>query len=528
MSLPGFEDRRFLRLSLLALQAAALILLMGSTFWKGFPLDDAWIHQQVARTFATSGTLGLYPGQPCVGATSYLWALVLSLAHLLPLPAQAPVLFAHLLNAFLFLGSGQLTLSLLLADGFAPKLAWMVALCFACAGNAVWFAGSGMEATGVIFLSLLAIRLWQRADKREGSVAASVAAVGLFLLRPETVMLIPTLLVLSGRPTLRSVLRMLVPLTGVMTLYVLLNLALIGQMMPTTMAGRSWLYFGAWPWRLPWERSLDMLLALVDRLGPYTLGTGLGGVFWLAFGFALHGAWTFVDRGTRGLGALALWTLVHLATFAVLYPNLGQGGRYLPLVPGVFLAFTALGLVSIGSMLARARDPKNEPRILLATLLCGLSLIVLVQWRSWHRSAVEHINLSEVEMGKLLATLPAPARIASFDLGAMSYFSQHRILDLGGLADPALVPLLWSGRVAEYLHKMHVDYVVLPVSSNDRYPGLTNFRYRLGLGNPEIIRLVPIAHRESDPETWLRGMLATWNASPRQRLYKIEGFGGRS
>src|ERR1700730_9804594 len=40
----------------------------------GFPLDDSWIHQTVARNFAYFGTLGFIPGKPSSGATSLLWA----------------------------------------------------------------------------------------------------------------------------------------------------------------------------------------------------------------------------------------------------------------------------------------------------------------------------------------------------------------------------------------------------------------------------------------------------------------------
>lgn len=37
---------------------------------RGFPLDDAWIHQTYARNLAQSGQLAYLPGQPSAGSTS--------------------------------------------------------------------------------------------------------------------------------------------------------------------------------------------------------------------------------------------------------------------------------------------------------------------------------------------------------------------------------------------------------------------------------------------------------------------------
>ena len=45
----------------------------------GFPLDDAWIHQVVARTLAESGTLGYSPGAHGAAVTSALWPGLLAI-----------------------------------------------------------------------------------------------------------------------------------------------------------------------------------------------------------------------------------------------------------------------------------------------------------------------------------------------------------------------------------------------------------------------------------------------------------------
>lgn len=72
----------------LLLALAQLVALFSFARRVGLPLDDAWIHQVVARTFAESGTLGYAPGEHGAAATTYLWAALLAvnfkLLHLSP------------------------------------------------------------------------------------------------------------------------------------------------------------------------------------------------------------------------------------------------------------------------------------------------------------------------------------------------------------------------------------------------------------------------------------------------------------
>src|SRR5688572_23083681 len=51
-----------------------------------FPLDDAWIHQTYARTFAQNGEWAYRPGQPSSGSTAPLWTLLLALGYWLGAP----------------------------------------------------------------------------------------------------------------------------------------------------------------------------------------------------------------------------------------------------------------------------------------------------------------------------------------------------------------------------------------------------------------------------------------------------------
>ncbi len=58
--------------------------------------------------------------------------------------------------------------------------------------------------------------------------------------------------------------------------------------------------------------------------------------------------------------------------------------------------------------------------------------------------------------------------IAVNDIGAIGYFSNLEILDLGGLVSPEVIPLLigkgpgeWDEGLAEYLREQNPDYLVI-------------------------------------------------------------------
>src|SRR5262249_28665870 len=148
------------RVTLAATQLAALAWFAPAV--SGFPLDDAWIHQVVARTFVESGTLGFAPGEHGAAATSYLWALVcavdLQLVHL------DPVKWTVLVNGAATLASGQLLFDLVARVrpiGFGATTWRVVALGTAMlagtSAHALWFAWSGMEASLLVALTLLAV-----------------------------------------------------------------------------------------------------------------------------------------------------------------------------------------------------------------------------------------------------------------------------------------------------------------------------------------------------------------------------------
>ncbi len=500
----------------------------------GFPLDDAWIHQVVARTFATTGTLGYAPGQSGAAATSYLWAALLSVNF--RFVHADPAAFTLALNGLLAFASGQLLLAILLRDskdrpGRLPA-AFVSALLACEGGNFVWFAFSGMEATLVVFLVLLAVWGYATPPGRPAAwrgVLTGLAAALLAIARPEAGTLGP-FLALAGRPLGRSrgdALRVALTWALGPITYVTFNLVTTGVAAPATLAGRRWLWLEGSAAlsraTVLWEFACDWLLRLRNGL----LGTSATVLLWLALGLGAHALVQWARRRERGTLLIAAWTAIHVGTYAVLMPVAGHGGRYQPLVPVVFLLALARGSVDLVGNLAdlvlAARGRSWLARIVPFAAAAPWVALVGVGLRDWgddNAKAVQHIRATECAIGEAINDLP-PGKAASFDIGCSGFYASRGVIDIGGLSNPKTAELMKEGRIWEYLRDENVAYVALPLAYEDHTTDPVNFAERLHLSDNLAVHLEPLRFFETPFHIWEPGVVTTQNAAPRQGLFRI-------
>jgi hypothetical protein len=70
--------------------------------------------------------------------------------------------------------------------------------------------------------------------------------------------------------------------------------------------------------------------------------------------------------------------------------------------------------------------------------------------------------------------IPADARLAAHDIGALGYYVQNPLIDMAGLLTPDVVPFIRDeARLARYLDSNSVDYLITFPSF---YPALTSRR----------------------------------------------------
>jgi hypothetical protein len=528
-------DLRRARIVVLLTQLVSCVAFVGPfTRANGFPLDDAWIHQVVARTFATTGTLGYRPGAFGAGATSYLWASLLAVGQALH---ANPVVFTDAIGVGSLLVSGQMLLVLCApSDGASRRagvgIAELAAVLLAAAGGeSVWFAFSGMEATTVVAFTLSALVLALRAPLTTRAAIGAGALAGLAALtRPDFIPLGACLaLVVWSRTRQRSpALRIVAPWLFAVGAYFLANTLLAGTPMPGTMSGRRWLWLetsGASRGHL--DESIEFVFAWAYRIRSFTFGHSLNWPFYISVGLAISGVWSAIRERRRGLVLLAAWALLHFGIFLVMLPAPGHGGRYQPFVPLVHVIFVVLGGVELARSSMRAfglvrRVTGREPLALCAGIAPWAALLVhgWIDWSGAHADAVTHIRNTEIAMADAVRALPADARVASFDIGAIGYFSDRPVLDLGALTDKRVADAMRRDALVELLRADGITHVILPKSDDD-FPDLANFGFLLHLQDNPQLTMAPYRWFIGDQLSWANGIAYTQNAAKRQVLYEV-------
>ncbi len=507
----------------------------------GFPLDDSWIHQTVARNLVEYGVLGYVPGIRSSGSSSLLWTLVLASQYRF-LPAVHPVLFSALVNALLlgFIGAGLKRLTA--RDGLNPTDSWIFALSPALSGNFLWLGLLGMEHVLFVALSVAAICLWFRGPERLPRVAVAGAAllVGLLALtRPEGLFLAVVLVCLRARAG-RSVPQCAALLLGTAVatgISLRINWLSSHTLLPLTMKGRSWLYFGSQPMHLSTHVAFlrdwaPELLATWTFPGPSAGGParslGLVLLALVSVGLLLVGITVLLRRQRNGTGALLLWMLMLTLLYTVVLPSTGHGGRYQPMQ--VLLALPLLWIAlrrGIGWAVSRYGTPAGMAERFatgsVVLLMAGSTAVSYAHWRPLAWNGIDQIQEEHGAMGDWVQrNLPSAAitgqHIAVFDIGRIGYGLHGSLLDLGGLTDRFYLPYLFGGRVPEYLRAHGVQYVVLPTLAGQASP----FQRTLLPPGPTAFTLTPLKSICFPLDRAVMVMKGTGAALPCQTAYAID------
>lgn len=508
---------------------------------SGFPLDDAWIHQDFARTLATTGRFAYLPGHSGAGSTSPLWVLLLLppqvLAHggppLWALTAWAAVLGTIILGG-LALVTGTVAGALARAAG-APRE--VVALAGPLAAVAtltewhlVWAAASGMETD---LFALLALVVFLAAARGVRPLALGVFGGLAVAVRPEGLAVIGVVVVAGAWAVARGVVARragargsegtatgsepramltwarvwlapfvagaLVPLVP----YGVLNVVAGGDVLPSTLAAKAAYYgprdvvvgLGAYAGQvvtvlLLSSPALVVLLALscshwllarmesrpvvtARRSARAGQRTGRAEVALTHDGGRHDGAAmigaraedagtaaeTLARRPTPSLRLmLCLWCAALVLGYAGRVTELLAHGRYLmPILPELL----ALGAGGAAWLLVDQR--RRALAVAGALVFVGACVVSLGRGAQIYAQNVHFINGIQVNTAIWLrAHTPPGSLVATHDIGAIGYFGGRPVLDMAGLADPAVVPYLGDQRALEhYLAGRHAAYVAM-------------------------------------------------------------------
>jgi hypothetical protein len=457
----------------------------------GFPLDDSWIHQTVARNLVEYHVYGFLPGIHSSGSSSMFWTGVLALKYAL-LPRVWPWVYSAVVNGLLMglICAGMMGLAQ--RDGLDGFDAWVLALAPLLSGNFLWFGLLGMEHVLFVAVSIGVVGCWfgrgrQGAVWAAGGAAAVLMAV-LTMTRPEGALL--ALLLVGFKGTARRgwwSCGLLTAGAGVgAAVYAAVNWQASRTLLPLTMQGRRLLTFGggpiALPVRLRMERDGVMRLVAIWRVvrTPLVWRTGWSaaviGLGLLLLAGAMVLALLLARRGRPRLSALLVWMVALNGVYLVLFPSDGHAGRHLPLQALLFLPWVFMGLrrglVWLGERVGWSGV--GGPAMWAVGALMVVS--TAVSCRQWARLTRDGIGQIEGEHGAMadwiVQHVPTEAlrarEVAVFDIGRIGYVLGGSLVDLGGLTDPQFIPAFKAHRVVEYLEARQVRYVVLPTLRQDR------------------------------------------------------------
>jgi hypothetical protein len=494
----------------------------------GFPLDDSYIHQTVARNFANSGELGFIADRRSSGSTSLLWELIQA-GNYRFLGAIDPVYYNVAISYLLLACIGPMLFMLCDQDGLPTAMGVAIAISPAIMGNFLWLGMIGMEHLLSIFLSLAGILFWLRPTSRPTWNALLCGAIAglLTIARPEGGAFAPFLVLLSFYGGfVRRTTRDSIALLGVWGLFVLLmigtNFWTSGGILPATFQGRSWLYFHATGGAHSFHSMLRFLGSWVDRI-PRQFSTRFTGrlnspadlislaalITIVVLPLMLVGAVSLIWSRRARIRALLLWAGVQFAIYLFAFPAAGHGGRYQPLVLMLMLPCIVAGVyVTLTSL--RVSNKFTLIGVCLSMIVAGASSL-----HTWHRVTevgIDHINDTEGKAALWMrGHVPASARFASFDIGRVSYEWGGQVIDLGGLVDPSYFHYLEQGQVPAYLKVHHVEYLMLPGTGIE------------DLGFHKALQMKELAENCSAQSNWLLGFRYTIHSTRCQDIYRLPG-----
>ena len=507
----------------------------------GFPLDDSWIHQEIARNLIQHHSFGFTPGVTSSGSSSTLWTFVLAIDYLL-FPGHSPVLYPLILNALLITVSGLLLWRMAALDELPLLYAIALAILPAFSGNYIWLAYIGMEHVLFVTLSLTAILLWfrPRVEHTNPHVAdtAHVVFTGLALgalgmTRPEGLALSVLLFALfkwCGRTLIDAF-----KAAGVAVLFLvpsfLINLKTSGALLPMTVRGRRFLFSNTD--KLHVGRStvrgltMETYAKVIQHNFFYTTHA------WALVGVALafYGCFVLLRRFPSRTAVLVLWAILHYASYCFTLPATGHGGRYQPFVLVLFPGLMAIAIFDVLRLTARFVTERERSWLLpvQAGVLAAfgvLTAVTLPRWEVGLRDSIYNIANCHLKMAEYLNQhYPPGTKMGVFDIGTIGYFSHIDLVDLGGLVDRNYLPYLISGRVPQYLEERGVRYVILahngPQGDYDGTGSPTRFAVQLRFLDNPAVRLDEIHTEAIDYPTWYSSYLYTQHAYQYQTLYRI-------
>ena len=447
------QKRPLLVVFLISILFQILFVVLGLSKIKlGFPLDDAWIHQTYARNLVEHGSWSFIPGVVSGGSTSPLWTMLLSPGFL----SSGNFYFYWTLAISAALFMGLIVLVCQSYQNIFPENNWIqmivLGLIVGLEWHLQWAAASGMETIAYSFVIVLIAFLSTRRKLKWWLIGI---VIGLLLwIRPDGLTIIGPIAfivldrIIKKQFNARILAQFAVPFVFALAGYFLFNYMTTGQVFPNTFYAKQMEYAEL--------IEIPLMTRICTEFSPLWVGVCL----FLIPGFIYSFAASIKQKDMVVLG-FSLWVIGYVVLFAVRLPVIYQHGRYIiPVIP-LFILF---GYYGTRKLIARLNNPRKNRFASVAVfgLLLTISIAFYTKGIMAYQTDLEVIDTFMVQPANWIkANTTSDAVIAVHDIGAMGFFAQRNLLDLAGLVNPEVIPIIRDEeQIQKYILENEAEYFV--------------------------------------------------------------------
>lgn len=446
-------------------------LLLVAMMWPlrhGFT-DDGFIHVQYARNIMTRGEYSFNPGEVSFGTTSPLWVMGLAAAGKLGVGAGGLVDASRVFSWLAALAALAVVHRCLLALGASRRVALLGAFAFAADAWLVRWSALGMESSAATWAAALALLAsFGACESRAGAARFGAAVAVGALIRPEMYLALPVFVVaaatLRPRPGARVVLAAILVAGVLLVPWLAFAKWHIGSFLPNTAGAKSGgmvrdpvAFFVS---LAPVAKIVasTQAVALVALVVDVAVSRGRAAVF------------------ARELRFAVLWMVA--LPLAYVAADIQILSRYLLLITPMVCVAGWRALESVASRLAPRRAffaAATAALVAVAGNAAFYARVVLPPSIAFS----EDLQSNLTGLARYLHDHSMPdVVVAAADIGYLAYYSQRRVLDLGGLVEPETARLRETHDYEEILARglyfdvpgyPRVDYLVDRDHEPDRF-----------------------------------------------------------
>lgn len=425
-----------------------------------FPLDDPWIHLTFAKNLAHYFSFSFFKNEMVTaGSTSPLYTLILSLMFFI---SDNEMYISYILGLLFYAGSSFAFYKLCNVE-FDKEIIFALI----CTGIFIFdkwmnfIAGSGMETTMYIMILILCAYFY-----RKRSPAPFAVMLGLIMwTRPDGVAFIFAVIVdyilvsYYSKDQINLILfsgndlkKIFLIFAGIVGLYLLMNYALSGSLLPNTYNAKLTYYS-------PEFRSrYDFLKYEVWEYFKY------GSYYVVMIGFIAALLKFIFDIYKKTYNQNTLYIVFIFALIFIYWlklPYAHRFGRYMmPLIP-FFILVATIGFRDLAKIINKYTDNALFSKSLFyiwAGIIFFMGVKNYDETKDLYASQCKYIYDRQVMAAKWLKkNTNENDIIATHDVGAIGYYSDRKIIDVAGLVTPELISKINDVNYVDYMTKYLKD-----------------------------------------------------------------------